>query len=297
DPDACLDLLTTLDSGSLTGVAGIRSVTESLRGASKKDPEAALAAIDGLPEELKMTALGSVLVGWADKHPVDALSWAVANGIHVSDAKGSMNFHESGMSWRTMIMVAFDRDREKTMEWIRSQPPSAERDSRLRAGLWGGTMDQRLQIYAELTPASQVSAAGVMVQGSFRYGSDGQSGIEAWVREQPPGSVRTAAIRTLSEYQASNPDKLNQIAESWTPGPDRDAANRGIVRVLAYKDAPSAIEFARQISNPATRESAFEQIAQEWFSENKAAARTWVTTSPEFSSEQKRVLLRQAEEQ
>lgn len=102
-------------------------------------------------------------------------------------------------------------------------------------------------------------------------------------------------IRTLSQFQASNPDKLTQIAESWTPGLDRDAANRGIVRVLAYKDAPGAIEFARQISNSTIRESAFEQIAQEWFSEDKAAARKWVTTSPEFSSEQKRVLLRQAD--
>jgi hypothetical protein len=58
-----------------------------------------------------------------------------------------------------------------------------------------------------------------------------------------------------------------------------------------------ALQFARQVNDPATRESAFEKVAQNWLDRDKSAARAWIASAPELSAEQKRVVLRQAGEQ
>jgi hypothetical protein len=57
-----------------------------------------------------------------------------------------------------------------------------------------------------------------------------------------------------------------------------------------------ALEFARQVNYPATRESALERIAKNWLDRDKSAARAWIASAPELSAEQKRVQLRLAEE-
>jgi hypothetical protein len=299
DPAAGLARLAALAPSLPAGVDGIRLVTEVLGEASKKDPEASLAAVDGLPENLRMQALGAVLVGWADEHPVDALTWSAAHGVDLNEPKGSLSIGDKGMSWRPLLSVAFGRDKEKTLEWVRTLPASPERDSMLTPGLWGGTMEQKSRVYAELTPAGQVSAAGEMVRMSLRYGGVGLDQIEPWVKAQPPGAARTAAIRELADYQAGNtPERLDELAKSWEPGPDRDAAMRGIASLLASANNPlRALEFARQVNDQATRESAFEKIAQDWLNRDKSAARAWIASAPELSAEQKRVVLRMAEEQ
>jgi hypothetical protein len=50
------------------------------------------------------------------------------------------------------------------------------------------------------------------------------------------------------------------------------------------------------VSDPAIREASFERIAQTWMFTNHAGARAWITSTPDLSAEQKRVLLRQADE-
>lgn len=295
DPAAALARLATLDPGLLTGVTGTRLVTEALQGVSKNDPAAALAAANGLPENLRGTAIGSVLVAWADQNPVDALSWGSANGINLAEAKGFMNFGENRVSMRMLMVMAFARDREKTMDWICSQPASAERDAMLQSGIRSGSMEQRFQLYSELTPAGQASAATELVRASFESGSDSVSKAQDWMRDLPPGPARVAAIKAFTEVEVGNPDRFTEIAQSWPPGPDRDAANRVFVQSLASQDSSRALEFARQITSPAMRESAFEEIAYRWLSKDKAVARAWITTAPELTVEQKRVLLKSAD--
>jgi hypothetical protein len=298
DPAAGLARLAALSPNLPAGLDGIRLITEVLGGASKKVPEAALAAVDGLPENLRVQALGAVLVGWADEHPADALMWSAAHGVDLSEVKGSLFFGDNVMGWQTLLSVAFNQDRDKTLEWLRTQPASAERDSMLTRGLWGGTIEQKLQIYAELTPAGQVSAAKDLVRNSLRYGGVGLDQIEPWVNAQPPGAARTAAIRELTQFQAANnPERLDELAKSWAMGPDRDAAMRGIASSLASTNPVRALEFARQVNDPAARESAFENVAKDWLDLDKAAARAWIASAPELSAEQKRVVLQLAEEQ
>jgi hypothetical protein len=168
----------------------------------------------------------------------------------------------------------------------------------LSDGLWNAPLEYKFQIFAELTPAGQVEAAGNIVLNSLRYDRGNERETESWVNALPPGGARSAAIRELAGYQAESSAGRNEdVVQSWAPGPDRDAALHGIASSVANRDPLRAVEYARQVSDSGARESAFEKIAQTWFHQDKLAARTWITSAPELSAEQKRVLLRQADEQ
>ena len=296
DPAAGLARLTTLAPALQKNPEGMRMVTEILRGVAKKDPAAALASIEGLPEELQKSALGSALVGWADENPVDALTWGAANGVELSEVKSFLSFgDDGGTSWQNLGSIAFEKDRAKTLAWLRTQPASVERDALLGQGIWNAKRDEKLQIYAELTPQGQAAAAENVVRDPF---GNGGNEMEAWVKAQPPGAARKAAIQALAQSQAFNaPERLDALTADWPAAADRDAATRGIVSYLTNNNNPRrAVEFARGIGNPAARESAFERIAQNWIYSDEPAARAWIASAPELSAEQKRVLLRQVDD-
>jgi hypothetical protein len=109
-------------------------VNAVLREAAKKDAAEALEAVNGLPEDLQTYALGAALVGWAGEHPIDALTWAIANGVDPSEAKAS-NF---GGGSNSLLKAAFESDRTKTLAWLRAQPASSERDLMLLDGYMRG---------------------------------------------------------------------------------------------------------------------------------------------------------------
>jgi hypothetical protein len=277
------------------GTDGIRLVTTVLLGAARKDPAAALSAISELPQELQSHALGSALVGWAGEHPTDALTWAAANGVDLSEAK-ALSFHGDygGVGSYSLFSAALNSDRAKTLDWLRAQPRSPERDSMLRDGTFNGTFEERLQVYAELTPKGQADAAWYLVQSSFRTN---ESSIEPWVKAHPPGAARKAAIQALVALQVGNsPERIDALADDWPAGADRDAALRGIASSLSSNDPRRALDFARRVNAPEARESTFASIAQNWLYRDEPAARAWIIGAPEIPAEEKRVLLRQYDE-
>ena len=236
DPSAALARLAELAPDLTAGVASTQLVTHVLRGAGKKDPDAALAAVDGLPEELRTPALGAALTGWAEQHPADALAWGAANGVELSEAKGPMDFGDyGGASWQSLLSIAFQSDRAKTFAWLRSQPASLERDEMLRAGIWSGTKEEKLQIYAELTPQGQVEAVRAMLGG---YRSDATE-FEPWVKAQPAGAARQAAIqvaRQRSGEQFARPHRHPRRRLARRPRARRRAARH---RRIAFQQRPT----------------------------------------------------------
>jgi hypothetical protein len=295
DPVAGLARLAALSPNLTLSTEGIEFVNSVLRAAAKQDAAAALAAVDGLSEEWQAQALGPVLVGWAGEYPVDALSWAAANGVDPSEAKAFMFFADAGgVGWNTLLGTAFSSDSAKTLDWLRTQPASPERDSMLRQGLWSVAAEEKFKIYAELTPKGQANMAEELVQSSFRNGEDK---IEPWVKAQPPGAARQAAIQALGTSLANNtPERIDAIADAWPAGPDRDSALRGIVWSLFRNDPRRALDFAHRVVNMSARQATFENIAQTWLDRDEPAARAWLVSAPELSAEEKRVLLRQFDE-
>jgi hypothetical protein len=245
-----------------------------------------------LPEELRNQAVGAALVGWAGDHPVDALSWAVANGVNVGEARAIAYYGDENRGWQSLLMVAFGSDRAKALEWVLAQPSSQQRDVMLRDSIWNGTPDEKMNVYGQLTPDGRSSMAGSLASSLAR--TDMQR-AEAWVADLPAGRARVAAVQAIAQYKAeSMPDQIETLAGAWTTSADRNAALRGILE--AQRDPARALTFARRMDDPKMRETAFESIASDWIWRNETAARAWIVGTNELSPEQKRVLLREADE-
>jgi hypothetical protein len=294
DSTAAIDRMVDLAPNLASRLQGRELVNNVLRSAAKQNPEDALASIDRLPEELRKEAQGAALVGWAADQPIKALDWAVANNLDIKDVNASASFNEYGGGWNSLISTAFESDKEKTLAWLRSQPASNDRDSLLMDGIWQGSLEQRFAIYAELAPSARKRAVDSVINGS--RGTD-VSQMEAWVKGLPAGDERTAAVRSLTSLQIRNdPELASSLAENWPAGPERDAAFRGIAMNFSQTDPPRAFEFARNITDPDARSNALVNIAWSWQYRNAAATRAWVSSTPDLSADDKRVLLREFDE-
>jgi hypothetical protein len=264
-----------------------------LRAAANQDAAGALATVDRLPEELRKQALGSALVGWAGEHPVDALTWAAANGVSLNETVAISLPGENRSTASSLLETAFERDRANTLAWIETQPASTSRDALLREGLQSGALEDRLSIYDKLTQEGKAGATATILRSMLREDS---TRAESWVKSQSPGAARQEGVWTLAWYQAnSSPDRIETLANSWPSGPDHDAAMSGMAFSLSasQRDPRSALAFAGQISAPDARASAFTQLAKNWLSTDEPAARVWLTHTTELSPADKRVLLRQ----
>jgi hypothetical protein len=300
DPAAALVRLAKFSPDLKPGPDGFQFVNTLVGAVAKKDPAAALEAVNELPEGLQKEALGAALDGWAREHPVDALTWAAANGIDPSEAESYVSYGANrGFGSRTLIAAAIETDRAQTLDWLRTQPASPARDEMLQYGIWTATVDEKLQIYAELTPRGKANAAANLVNSCFARGQEPRSGadrLEPWINTQPPGPARSAAIQAFASCQARTTQDVETLVNQWPAGPDRDAAFRGISSSLTNNDPKRALDFARRVSAPGTCEPIFERIAQNWLWRDEPNARAWITSTPELSAEQKRVVLRQFDE-
>lgn len=295
DPAAGLARLATLAPDLAPGAASTRLAVAILRPAAAKDPSAALAALDALPEELRTSARASVLVGWAGEHPMEALEWAGANGVEVSEVKAPVFFGDSdGAGWNSLFGTALEHDREKALAWMRTQPASPQRDAMLNEGMWRGTTAQSLEVFAELTPYGRIWVAGFAV--NRLYGEDRDRAV-TWVKDLSPGAARAAAVQNLGYIEASfAPESLDALADAWPAGPDRDATLRGVALHVSQNDPARAPDYARRVSDPVMREAAFAEVARTWLYRDANSARVWLAGTNEISAESKRVILRQFDE-
>jgi hypothetical protein len=292
EPAEALARMVELAAPLPPGTSAMHLQSSVLRAAAKQDPFAALAAVDQLPEAQRTQALGAVLGGWAAEHPVDALNWAAANGVKILETRSIDYFTDFAAGGNYLISTALNADRGKTLEWIRSQPASPERDSMLSNALSGAPLEEALQIYSELDPATRKENAWWMLR---TFDNDLER-AEKWV-DALTGPERTAAIHELSYLQAKKyPDRMNSLAEGWPPGPERDTALRGISSYLSQNRPEAALDFIQQMSEPAARWRACVNLAGFWLYRDEASARSWISATSELSPDDKRVLIRQFEE-
>jgi|GEM_PF-2782926 len=295
DPAAALARFTELAPDLTAGATNSQMISSVLRTAAKKDAASALAVIDRLPPELQASGMNAALAGWAEREPIAALQWAEANGVNIANSRATTFFNglfESGTN--PLITIAMETDHTKTIEWLRHQPPSVDRDMMIRDGLWRATGAEKMELFEQLSPSAQTEAA---VTVTWKLYSENPEKAEAWTKTLAPGPARGESIRALVSNQASNtPEQTETYLEAWSPGPDRDAALAGVAGALTDNDPQRALTFARQIVGSNARENSVEDIAQRWLYRDNRTARAWITTTPDLSAEQKRVLIRQFDE-
>lgn len=295
DPAAALARMAVAGSGLQAGVDGTWLVGSVFGAAAKQDPMAALAAVATMAEELQSQALGAALVGWAGKHPVEALEWAAANGVDINETKAvSINDFRLPMAvYDDLVDIAFRSDFKKTFDWVLSRPASSERDVMLNSVMWRGTLEQKLEGYSAVTPEERQDAASTIVAS---FNNQGPGPVEAWVKSLPPGEGRIGAVANLIslQYDAA-PERIATLADEWPNVVDRNVALSGLANNIAYENPRRALDFARLMRPSTGRDAAFEHIATQWLNHDEAAARAWMASTRELSAEQKRVLLRQAE--
>jgi hypothetical protein len=290
DPGEALNRVVKMAAALPPGAAARHLQSIVFRAAARQDPAAAIAAVDQMPEEQRTQARAAVFAGWAGEDPGEALNWAAANGVNLRE-----DITDSTGSTSSLISVALARDRERTIEWVRSQPPSVERDRLLVDGLAEIPLNECLQIYTEINPAMARDAAWSVISA---FGSD-LEGAERWVKDLPPGEGRTGAIRNLTSRQSANdPERLDSFLEGWTAGPDRDMALRGISTYLCrnQKNPERALDFANRTTDPTLRWKSYANIASDWLIQDEVSARNWMASTTELSAEDKRALIRQFEE-
>ena len=100
-------------------------------------------------------------------------------------------------------------------------------------------------------------------------------------------------MRGRSERRGFGQKKIRKglrFSQPRASGPTRDEAVGFFSATLAYEDSALALNWAATISNPQMRQSAEEQIANEWLKQNPAAAKDWFQNSSLPEAEKARLL-------
>lgn len=297
DPNAALGALEELGPSLRAELHGNPLVREVIGAAASKDPQVALEAVERLPDALQRDATTAAIVAWARKDGVAALEWARSHGISLEARSyqrfgGGLGFSSYG--WNSLLDSAMNSDKEKVIEWVRALPAGEERSRGIAEIIRHAPMEQARELFTELPPERQKDAVWSFIG---RARQDDPDATADWVRNLPPGPVRTSAVNALvSSSSHGGPEKIEEVIQDFAPGPDRDAALWGAVSGTAYRKPHQALEFATRIQERRIRERAFEQLASSWFYQDRAAAAAWLAQTQEITPENKRVILRQAED-
>lgn len=288
DPSAAINQLLAAVPDLSQGIPAIQLINTVLKEAASHDPEAVLGAINQLPPELQHRATAAALMGWAGQDPVAALNWAVENGLDVTDIKFPANYN-GGSAWQTLISTAAQADRSKVIAWLTAQPASPQLEKLMEPLIFMSSLADANLLLPHLSPQAQAQAMTNYVPTLF---ADNKDNAVAWVSSQPAGPVRSAAIKALIQQQAQRElDTIPTLLGNWPPGPDQDAALSGVVQTL-YRSPPRQMEYARQISDPEGRESAFESIYYTWRIFDTAAARAWLASTSDIPPSTREAMLR-----
>jgi len=295
DPDAALRRFQELSPDLGRGAEGARVANSIFSATAGKDVAKALAALDQVPPHLQPQVTSTVLAAWAKRDPVAALTWASEHSLNVAELIAPEFVGTKGLVGGSMLISqAYEADREKTLAWVRAQPPSPMRDDLLSTGLSYGTTEQKLALFTELSPAEQASVAGSL---AGRVAGENTPRCQQWIDTLPSGRVRSAAVENLAGIQISrDPQQIETVLESWASGSDRDSALKAATDTVSFKDPARAVDYARRIADPNLREDAFESLASTWRHRDVTAAKKWLAASPDFTAEKKATLLRQFDE-
>jgi hypothetical protein len=271
------------------GVLGNELVTRLAEKIGGKDREQVLAWLSILPAEFRTAPAIAITRQWAEKEPLAALEWCMANGVDPA------RDHRSGFnSWQAGVLgEAMAAEPAKTVEWLEALPAGANRDRllerALRDGLWrapheqlfGGADPLALRIFRQLEPDGQISKATELGRKGATTGE--LTDLDAWARNFSPGRARANAVAGAMEGACKRDASVAEtLLVSTTTSADRDAALRGLAQALHEAAPVAAASRALSITNSNTRRETLEKVIGSWLNRDRETASSWLRGSSEI---------------
>jgi hypothetical protein len=213
--------------------------------------------------ESKELDLHVTVAGWANSNPGAAISWLAGLNEQTRPTR----------SWAMHGLIAglIDNDPAKAAQFVqgmyRAEDAQATRMTRRITNELSGRYGSE---YAMKWTASLPAGPMQNNAASYLANTIGRSNVEQAVAfaqslpESSQGAALTAAYRRWGAGQGGgDPVAASETLVAMEPSPQRDAAIQGFSRGISRKDAVSALYWARDISDPRSREATTRQAAEQ----------------------------------
>ena len=291
------EILPTLKAGVL-GNDLVKRVAERI---AAKNPRLALDWLSGIPSEFGATPAIGAAREWAKKEPLAALEWCLANGVDIAQANW---LDPSGSMWQPAVLgEAMERAPEETFAWLAALPAGADRDRLLECAfmesmwhtpgkqLFGEDAAMAWRFYDALPPDAQVAKAWLF--GQKRAAKVGVGDLAAWAQDFPPGLARSNAIAgAISAARQRDAAPAEAFLATVRPGPDRDAALRGIADAQRQSAPAAAADRALGIGDATVRRDTLEAVVLPWLQSDAKTSRAWLQSAAAIPAEWKQDWLR-----
>jgi hypothetical protein len=257
---AAKDATSALEQYRSTGFSDFKTLGTILKSLGQSDPRKAVAQLDGLDAQQTTRMAHSIVQGWAQSDPAAAFTWALQNGVSISnamqttetakfehDAFGRNARYSGVMNVTAPFALAMIKDPKATVAWINSLPPGPDRDrySEHAVSMVSATSDLKKALFNKLAPDAQERTTT-----SILWSIENIDAARTWVESISSDKVRRAAWYRLGQ-KATAPFDM-------PPGPDRDAMLHGRITGFGARIPEESFKLNVQISDPVVRRDAFD---------------------------------------
>ena len=249
----------------------------------RRDPDAALAWANSLPENQRHGALGGALETIAASDPNEA-----ARRLLELDA-GDAREKAAG----SIANLWAKRAPQEAREWAMTLEGDDRESAMSRAlGGWASTEPAEAAAFINDIPAEERTDSQIREVGR-RWSEQEPSQAAEWLVNQPDTKGRTDAIgHAVWHWTNDDPAGAADWLLQQPQGEFRDNGVGALAKATFDDDPASAVTWAATIDNDRQREGAIERGVREWAKREPAEARSWVQeNSTVLSPEQSERLL------
>jgi hypothetical protein len=281
------------------------------------DPEGAFQFALFAPEQERRRMAGAVIYGWAQRDPLDArgallgiqttdlspfleerfvLGWISGGGLaEAHDYVGGLPPSKRrellvGEIARTLAR----QSAQAVIDWAESVEGDEPRFKATVFGKASGALAEyhRPQAVAwVLSHYGEPHAEGGAKLVALNWAESDPDAAFAWLEALPSGEEKTEAVGFVFAYWLkTEPGKAAAWLEVASPSEALDPAMRVVAQAKQGKDPVVALQWARRIHDPGTRERTLVKIGQSWIHVDPEAARRWLAVSGLPRAAQKSIL-------
>lgn len=255
-------------------------VEAAIYGWAQRDPLAARLSAEQVSLEyphFSEPVFHSLVAGWAhsDHEGLDRYIGDLSEGPRdsaVGIAVGALMRRggaDATLEWADGILRNEDFGDRYKLSVFRRATRSAARSDPERATIW--TLQHVGNDYA-------VDRLRIVAE---RWGERDGLAAMAWVREQPEGEPREAAVReAFVSWLKSDPQRAVEWLENETLSAFHDPAISVFAARVGDRAPVSAIDWCERITDPRRRNGCLKTAATKWYQRDAVAAEAWLQESP-----------------